>query len=200
MARDRAGRPEAKPLRLFVALVPPPAAIDAVERAAAPWRDRWAGARWERPEKMHFTLRFLGRTFPRLVAWVEESCRSVAGATEPFTVRLQGFGAFPSPGRARVLWVGVGDGGDRLVTLAGAIDSSLAGELEPERRPFTPHLTVARFRAPVSLRGDIEELRATGLEAPAFVADRLTLVRSHLQGPKGSRYEVLAELPLGGAG
>lgn len=197
MARGRAASPEAKPLRLFVAVTPPPEALEALERSIAPWRERLEGAKWERAERMHFTLRFLGRTFPRLVGWVEEACRTVAAAAEPFQARLHGFGTFPSPGRARVLWAGVGEGAAELVALAARLDEALATELEPEERPFTPHLTVARFRTPRRLGEHIEELRATGIGAPPFRVDRIALVRSHLLGPKGSRYETLAELALG---
>ena len=199
MARDRGARPEEKPLRLFVAVTPPPEGLEAVERSIAPWRERLEGARWERAEKMHFTLKFLGRTFPRLVGWVEEVCRSVASEAQPFDVQLAGLGVFPSPGRTRVLWAGVDEGAGSLVEVAAALDEALAAEIDPERRPFTPHLTVARFRTPVSLKAEIDGLRATPIEAPPFPVEHLTLVRSHLMGPEGSRYETLAELSLGSA-
>ena len=66
MARDRSARPEAKPLRLFVAIEVPDGAKDAVARAFAPWREAHPRARWTPRENQHVTLKFLGRTWPRL--------------------------------------------------------------------------------------------------------------------------------------
>lgn len=196
MGRNRASRPEAKPLRLFAAADLPEGQRAAVGELIAPWRERLAGGRWDPPEKWHVTLKFLGRTWPRLVGRVEDACRETAGSVEPFDVRLTGLGVFPSPGRARVLWVGLEDPADGLSRLAGGLDERLAEEFEPEKRPFTPHLTVARFRSPVRVP-DPEALRQTETSAPPFRVDRLVLYRSHLLGPRGSRYEVVGEFPLG---
>ena len=197
MARDRAARPEAKPVRLFAAVDLPPGHRAAAEEALAPWRQRLEGGRWDPPEKWHVTLKFLGRTWPRLVEWVGEACAAVAAEVAPFEVRLDGLGVFPSPGRARVLWVGLDDPAEGMVRLAAGLEGRLAEEFPPEKRAFTPHLTVARFRRPISVREEIEDLRATGFDAGPFTVDRLILYRSHLMGPKGSRYEVVGELPLG---
>lgn len=197
MGRDRASRPEAKPLRLFVAVEMREEQRTAVAAAIEPWRDRLPGGRWESPEKWHVTLKFLGRTFPRLVPWVEERCREVAGRVAPFDVSLGGLGVFPAGSRARVLWVGIDDPGGGLVELAAGLEDGLAPEFRAEKRPFTPHLTVARFREPVRVRDQVEELRATRVEAEPFAVDRLLLVRSHLMGPRGSRYETIGECPLG---
>lgn len=197
MARDRASRPEGKPLRLFAAADVPEGHLEAIEALIAPWRERLPGGRWDPPEKWHVTLKFLGRTWPRLVGRVEEACREAAAAVEPFEVRLTGLGVFPSPRRARVLWVGLDDPGKGLGRLAAGLDARLADEFEPEKRGFTPHLTVARFRETVRIP-DPEALRAAECSAPPFAVDRLVLYRSHLLGPRGSRYEAMEEFPLGG--
>lgn len=195
MARDRAGRPEAKPLRLFVAVDPPASALEVAEEAMRPWRERLAEARWVRPENHHVTLRFLGRTWPRLASFVESACRDTAEKAEPFQISLSGAGVFPGPTRARVLWVGLDDPTRGLSALAAGLDERLASEFPPEKRGFTAHLTVARIRQPV--RVDRDELAATTVETPPFDVDRLLLYRSHLS-PRGARYEVVGEYPLGG--
>jgi 2'-5' RNA ligase len=145
---------------------------------------------------MHFTLKFLGRAWPRLVGWIEETCRRAASEVEAFEVRLGGLGVFPGPGRARVLWVGADDPRQGFRRLAAGLDEGLASEFKPEKRAFTPHLTVARFRTPVLVKDEIEELRATEVDAPPFLVEQLRLVRSHLS-PRGSRYETVGEFPLG---
>lgn len=193
MARDRASRPQARSLRLFVAFDVAEQALDALERAEAPLRELHPRARWVPRRNRHVTLKFLGSTWPRLVAWVHETVREVAAGSGPVTTRLTGLGAFPNARRARVMWAGLEDPEGRLGALAGALDDALAREFTPERRAFTPHLTIARFEPPVPLEGlEIAEARSE-----PFDVDRIVLYRSHLQRP-APVYEPLEEFPLGG--
>ena len=196
MARDRRARPQAESLRLFVAVDMPEEVGIALEEAVRPWRERLDGGRWVPRDNWHVTLKFLGRTYPRLVAMVQSVCGEVAAEVAPFQVRVSGLGVFPGPGRARVLWAGLDDREGRLVELAAALDSRLAKEFTPEKRAFTPHLTVARFNPPVTMREHAEALAAAEIGAPEFVVDRLVLYRSHLS-PRGARYEALEGFPLG---
>lgn len=192
MARDRASRPEAKPLRLFVAVDVPGEILDIVQAAVAPVRERFPRARWVPAQNQHVTLKFLGSTWPRLVDWVSETVAEVARGSEPFQSRVTGLGAFPSARRARVLWAGLDDPGGHMAGVAAALDQALAREFAPEKRGFTAHLTVARFEPPVPL-GD--ELDAAVTSEP-FVVDRLILYRSHLQRP-APVYESFGEFSLG---
>jgi 2'-5' RNA ligase len=197
MARNRAARPEAKPLRLFAAVDVPPRVKETVVEAVAPWRERFPKARWVPAENWHVTVKFMGRTWPRLADWVEEACRDAASVIRPFRASLTGLGVFPGPTRARVLWVGLKDREGSLSALAGALDDRLAKEFAPEKRPFHAHLTVARFNPPHSLRDLIDDLQATTVEARPFNVRRLVLYRSHLS-PRGARYEPIGKFPLGG--
>jgi RNA 2',3'-cyclic 3'-phosphodiesterase len=197
MARDRAARPEARPLRLFAAVDIPPPAKDAVARALEPWRERFPSGRWVRAENWHVTVKFLGRTWPRLVQWVHEACRAASGGIRPFRVGLEGLGVFPGPTRARVLWAGLDDSDGGLRALAAALDERLEREFPPEKRGFTAHLTVARFNPPVRIPDRAKELEATRIEASPFRVGELVLYRSHLS-PRGARYEPLDRFPLRG--
>jgi 2'-5' RNA ligase len=197
MGRDRAARPEAKPLRLFAAVDVPDRAKEEVVEAVAPWRERLAKGRWVPPENWHVTVKFMGRTWPRLVDWLEEACRDAATSIRPFRLSLDGLGVFPGPTRARVLWAGFKDPEGSLLALARALDDRLAREFKPEKRPFRGHLTVARFNPPVPMREVTGELEATRLDAEPFEVRSLVLYRSHLS-PKGARYEALRTYPLRG--
>ena len=194
MARDRASRPEARPLRLFVAVDIAEDAKALAAGAIAPWRERFPKARWVPAENWHVTLKFLGSTWPRLVDWVTGTVATVAAAHGPFEISLDGLGSFPSARRARVVWVGLADPSGGLAALAGALADGLATEFEPERRAFTAHLTVARSDPPVTLP---EEFAATELRSEPFAIDRLVIYRSHLQRP-APRYEPLQAFPLAG--
>jgi 2'-5' RNA ligase len=192
MGRDRASRPEAKPLRLFVAIEIPEDAKDAVEAAFAPWREAFPKARWVPRENLHVTLKFLGRTWPRLTDWVPERVREAVSEFEPFDTRLLGVGSFPSPKRGRALWAAFEDAGP-IAGVAAEIESALADEFAPEKRPFHPHLTVARSDPPLKLPSTYT---GTGLESEEWEVDHVVLFRSHLRRP-APVYEPLARFPLG---
>jgi len=142
----------------------------------------------------HVTLRFLGTVTEvrrdRLLATLDED---IDGA--PFTVRLTGLGAFPKPSRATVLWVGVDDPTGGLERLAGRCEEAArAVGLEPEERPFHPHVTLARIRPALSVAALIDGTVKAGVR---FRVDVVTLYRT-LTGGKGARYEVADTIDLTG--
>ena len=138
------------------------------------------------PSSWHLTVRFLGQTpvdrATRIVAALDRLEKGTA-----FDVRFGRIGGYPRPKRARVVWLGVGARNDRLTHLAYIVNDALEGiGLAAARRPFKPHLTVARARKPV----DVSPLVAS---CPSFdipmVARSLVLYRSELL-PSGARYTV----------
>ncbi len=193
MARDRAKRPEARPLRLFVAIDVPEDVRELVARGVDAIRERYPKARWVPPANQHVTLRFLGSTWPRLVEPVTRAVADVAAAHAPFETRVSELGAFPSARRARVLWVALEDPSARLARISAALDEALAKDFPPEKRAFTPHLTVARFEPPVGLD---EEIVGSSVQSRPFAVDELVLYRSHLRRP-APVYEPLSTFPLG---
>jgi 2'-5' RNA ligase len=193
MARDRASRPEAKPLRLFIAIEVDPKAKERAITAIEPWQRSFPKARWVPPENWHVTMKFLGTTWPRLMGWVEEQIGSSAATASRFETRLTGLGAFPSAGRARVVWVGLDDAGGAMTSLAASLDEALAMEFAPEKRPFQAHLTVARSDPPLRLPAAFAETR---LESEPFAVGRILLIRSHLRRP-APWYEPIGTYALG---
>ncbi len=186
---------EGKPLRLFAAVEIPQRTKDEVERAIAPLQERYPQGKWVRPENWHVTVKFLGRTMPTLVEGVREACALATERMRPFRVELRSPGAFPRPSGARVLWVGLRDEGEGLGVIARALDRELERDFPPEKRPFTAHLTVARFDPRVRI--EPAELESAVPEPSAFRVGELVLFRSHLS-PKGARYEPLERFALRG--
>lgn len=193
MGRDRAARPHAKPLRLFVAVEIPEAVKDAVEEAFLSWREEFPKVRWAPRENWHVTLKFLGRTWPRLADLVPLQVEAAARDVESFRTRVTGVGGFPSPTKARVLWAGLDDEDGRASVLAARIEG-LLDDFPAEKRPFHPHLTVARSDPPVKLPPEFAE---TPLVTEEWEVDHVVLFRSHLRRP-APLYEPLASFPLGG--
>jgi 2'-5' RNA ligase len=185
--------PDPEQRRLFVAVAMPTWVTPAIEAAVAPWMVRFPEARWVAPQDRHVTLNFLGLTPPRLDGWLGDRVREVAGLTQAFEIHLAGLGAFPSSRRARVLWVGVKDESGHLATMVKALESGLAPEFAPERRPFTPHVTVARSDPALEVPS---EYTASPLTAAVPVRE-IVLFRS-VGGRPSARYEALELFPLGG--
>jgi RNA 2',3'-cyclic 3'-phosphodiesterase len=151
---------------------------------------------WTRPAAFHLTLRFLGNGVPpEVIEKMRHGLRSIADATAPFIVRAHGAGAFPSLNRPRVIWIGLIDG--QLGPLAAEVETlSVNCGFEPERRPFTPHLTIGRVRNPKRdprMREALEQ--AANLDFGSCSIELMTLYRSHLS-PHGATYEALATLPF----
>lgn len=161
-----------------------------------------AGAhlRWIPEGNLHFTVRFLGEITPAQLAQVKLVTREVAAATVPFRLDLHGVGAFPSPQRPQIVWVGVREGAAELAALSTALDAGLMRHQFPaEKREYVAHLTVARVR---DRRGWGDLVRALAgfrdVEVGAQRVEHVTVMESHLH-PRGARYTVVEEVPLGHA-
>jgi 2'-5' RNA ligase len=199
VARDRSSRPEATPLRLFIAVDVPDDVKAGVREAIEPFRSTTSPVRWTAPEGWHVTLKFLGATWPRLVDEVRQAIQAVASATTRFETELGDLGTFPRPNRARVLWVGLTDSDGRFASMVRQLDERLLEHFRAEKRDFTPHLTLGRLNPPANLHDASPELLAVSVSSPRFAVEELVLYRSHLS-PRGARYEAVERFPLRAAG
>lgn len=155
-------------------------------------REPGVSVRWVRPELMHLTLAFLGEVSGDFIESAMVRLGEVSPQHKAFKMQLKELGAFPSPARARVVWIGTEQGKGEVCALqTGVVKALCAVGYQPERRPFSPHLTIGRLRMP----GDVS--RAVGVQfvSESFLIDRVVLFRSVLQ-PTGPVYSALAEFPL----
>lgn len=169
------------------------ALVDAQQRLQAVAAKRRDDLRWCRPELLHVTLKFLGylprAQIPELIQCVARRAAQV----ETIDASLSAVGVFGSPRRARVLHVAVTDPSKALTRLANGFDE----DAEPfgvarETRPYTPHITLARWRQP----GNATAFLTTGSFEPIAVQfDVLRLYESQ-PGRSGSRYTILSESAL----
>jgi 2'-5' RNA ligase len=186
--------------RLFVAVPVADDVREAVGRlmeelAGAPIDVRGPGQpRWVRVEGLHLTLRFLGATPDARLQELSEAVAVTAREVAPFHLELTGGGAFPTPQRPRVLWIGIGEGETELAALARRLDGELQRLGWPsDSRPLQAHLTLARTDGVPGAdekAGRLIEL-ARDLRL-GWQADSLVLYKSHQErGP--TRYEALVE-------
>jgi len=159
-------------------------------RDDSPWIK---GLRWLEPEAWHLTLQFLGHVDESALPALSAACQQAAARTPAFELVISDAGAFGSPRRAGILWVGVQEGRAQLAALHEVL---LAGT-EPlgfarEAREFEAHITVARIRPP----GDVRELLPHMPFSPlAMRVHELVLFRSHLL-QHGAQYERIFGCPL----
>ncbi|HEX5741122.1 MAG TPA: RNA 2',3'-cyclic phosphodiesterase [Pilimelia sp.] len=206
---EGAGPPAAGPatVRLFVAVDPPPAAtrhlaahVDTLAVAAA--RGRGVNPRLVPPDRWHLTVAFLGEVAAArqgdaaaavaagVSAW--ERYTAAGGGSQRPALRLAGGGRFGG-GQATVLWVGVAGELDTVAHLARQVRAALRqARLPHDRKPFRPHLTLARPGTRVDVADDIAALDR--YRGPVWSVTGLRLMRSQL-GPT-PRYTVVAEVPL----
>lgn len=151
------------------------------------------GARWLKPDNLHLTLKFLGNCDPAIVEAIDQTLRGVAERRHAFTFSLDGLGVFPSLRRARVLWVGVGEGTTLFEELAEDIEHAVE-ELgfQPETRPFHAHVTLARLKNPALIAESTLQDRRLALPTQPLTAASITLFRS-LLSPHGAQYSVVSE-------
>ena len=185
-------------MRLFVAVVPPDEVLEHLAEHLAPRVEAGPDLRWADRDQWHVTLAFLGAVTDRRLDELTEAIAVSAARRAPLTLRVGGAGSFPNPYAARVLWAGVrtveGDLGSVATGIRTACNSVGA---TPDGTRFRAHVTLARFGRPTEATRWIRAL--DGYEGPAWQADHVSLVESHLGEGRGRRprYEVLAELPLG---
>jgi RNA 2',3'-cyclic 3'-phosphodiesterase len=186
-------------VRLFVAIVPPEAAVAELSEQVAPLRTAWPGLRWTGPASWHVTLAFLGETRDEVLPGLSERLERAAGRHLALPLAVAGGGAFPRPRRATVVWAGLRADQPALAALAASVAAGArrAGAPPPdEGRRFRPHLTLAWLREPADASALVADLAA--LAGQPWTARRVSLIRSHPPpGPgRPPRYEELASWPL----
>ena len=145
-------------------------------------------ASWERTEKLHITLKFLGEIAADRVEALSGAASRAAQTMRPFTLAVEGAGAFPPHGSPRILWLGVKDASPSLAVLQKRLEEECAtAGFAREERAFHPHLTLARIRAPQGARKLANVHQETGFAAMEFAVADLVIMCSEL-GAGGSRY------------
>ena len=174
--------------RLFAAIRPPAIVRDALTDLM----EGVSGARWQNDEQLHLTLRFVGEIDRHGAEAVAAALGTVRFAA--FSLRIHGLGSFDRRGGGGgALWAGF-ERSEELLHLQRKIERACqSAGLAPERRAFTPHLTLARGRRGAESHARFLA-RHAGLTLPPFSVDSFGLFESHL-GAGRAHYEMAVRYP-----
>ena len=175
--------------RLFVAIRPP----EHIRDLLLDTMDDSPDFRWQDDGQLHLTLRFIGEV-ERPVA---EDLADALGRTRapPFAFRIKGVGRFDQR-NSGALWAGV-EPREPLAALAAKIERLCQQcGLEPERRLFHPHITLARWRGHRSREAEDFVALRRAIASEPFAVEAFALFESRLSR-HGAHYEEVANYPLG---
>ena len=174
--------------RLFIAIRPPEDIRDLLIDAMAESSD----FRWQNDDQLHLTLRFIGEVERPVAEDLADVLARVRA--EPFQLWIAGVGRFEQRSSG-ALWAAV-EPKEPLAALAAKIERTcVALGLEPERRAFHPHITLARWKGRRTREvQDFLERRRDLASAP-FAVSEFILFESRLSR-HGAHYEPVAEYSL----
>jgi 2'-5' RNA ligase len=183
-------------IRAFVAVDLETQTVQKIAAAIVQLRPRIPGIRWLPPANFHLTLKFLGDIEEAKVAPIAAALERELYPFSCFTINAKGLGVFPDLKRPRILWVGLVGG--ELNALASTAEKALVPfGFAAERRSFTPHLTIGRWRqfngSPKELGDEIEKWR--GHDFGRSNVHEVLLFQSVLK-PEGAVYRPLKTVAL----
>jgi 2'-5' RNA ligase len=174
--------------RLFVAIRPPEPIRDLLIDAM----DDSPDFRWQGDEQLHLTLRFVGEVERPVADDLADALGRIHA--QPFSVRIAGVGRFEQR-NSGALWAGI-EPKAPLTALAAKIERVCQQTgLEPERRAFFPHITLARWKGRRSREVADFLQRRRGLSSEPFVVAEFILFESRLSR-HGAHYEPIADYAL----
>jgi RNA 2',3'-cyclic 3'-phosphodiesterase len=192
---------EDSPLRTFIAIeLPDDVRLELAKLIAALKKPRFGFVRWVNPQGIHLTLKFMGSVNHEKVGEINEVIKSAAAAGHRFSLDMSGLGFFPNSRRPRVFWIGITGDLEILLKLQADIDAGTEKLGFPgEKRPFSPHITLARINEgslPNDLADFVKDTGRPGFEKKFHIeVDAVCLMRSELLRT-GARYSKLFEAVL----
>jgi 2'-5' RNA ligase len=134
-------------LRTFLAIDFPSHIIEKINRIQKSLNKLGSSnIRWVKPENIHLTLKFLGEIELSRIQQIKNDMDVISNEYQPFHIKLKGIGAFPHWRQPRIIWIGI-DKSETLILLANQLEMNMRSlGCQHEKRPFSPHLTIGRFR------------------------------------------------------
>ncbi len=185
-----------KGIRTFIGIFPPPHIQSAIEDILLPLKPNASVIRWEKQEKFHVTVKFLGDVLPEQLRQLQSSLNQEGRSIRRFEIPLTTIGCFPAERSPKIVWIGSSrDENTLLVDYFKAVEiACTSAGFKKEERPFHPHITLGRVKGKIS-ENLIKKIENTTFEPLQFLCTELLIMKSDLS-PSGSAYSQLSSIPL----
>ncbi len=185
--------------RIFIAINLP----NNIKQELLSYKTKWPDLpiRWAGPDNLHITLIFVGSVKNNQISEINEIIKSVAGNYQPFFVKLEKVCYSPKnviP--PRMVWVeGVKNEileGIKTGLEKGLLNSRTCSFFRPEKRSFTPHITLGRIKEWLWRRIELEERPEVNEDIDlSFEVTAIDLMESKLTS-RGAQYTILDSIKL----
>ena len=177
-------------MRLFIAALLPDYIVEEIGNYIDSLKDNIDGVKWEKPEKLHLTLKFLGDVDEEQIDEISALLNVLAKTYSPFKVNLKEFGGFPRLKNPKVLYVGLSQN-EELTKFHSELDHGMFEiGFEKEERKFIPHVTIGRVKKRISIDKVYKISKIT------FELNQIGIIKSELRR-EGSVYTPLKIFKLG---
>lgn len=151
--------------------------------------------RWVHPEDLHITLAFLGRTDEESLKKTIQRVKDASKQSSSFSLTVKRIGTFGSPASPRILWTDVSESSSLYAIRDKVYNACQLEGYELDKRPFTPHITIARkWAGETAFRKEL--LSPFNLSEPlTFEVKEIVLFRTHLE--RSPKYETVETFMLG---
>ncbi len=148
-----------------------------------------------KPENIHLTMKFLGEIEENSIPGINRRLEFLS-KLPGFNISLRGVGVFPNIGYIRVVWIGVGEGAEKIIRIHSEIDKNLKDMRFKTDKNFHPHLTIARVKFPEKKEYLKNIIRKNSTrDFGGFRVDRIEIMESRLS-PEGPEYSAIHEIRL----
>jgi RNA 2',3'-cyclic 3'-phosphodiesterase len=187
-------------IRSFLAFELPTQIRETLSAISAEGKAALRDIRWVRVANIHLTVVFMGNVAATQIEPIKEVVAGACDDYAPFRIQVSGIGTFGNRRNLRVLWIGLTGDGGRMSVFRDQLQQGLAPfGIEAERRPYKPHLTLARFQKGASAGRALGALleKYQDVTSPEVLLEELVLFKSDLE-PGGAVYTPMGTWPLRG--
>ncbi|MEX0792743.1 MAG: RNA 2',3'-cyclic phosphodiesterase [Pirellulaceae bacterium] len=187
-------------VRCFLAVEIPAGIARKATRVGRKLEETGAKIRLVETENLHLTTNFLGDVTTEDLVDISRAAIDVAERHSPFTLELSGCGAFPEISRARIAWIGAGQGSSPFCDLQRDLANRLADiGFPPDRtKQFHPHLTLGRIQHPTDSLIEVMSRLAEENESLGDVPVDEVVVYASTLDRTGPKYTIIGRAPLVG--
>jgi 2'-5' RNA ligase len=179
--------------RLFVALIVPKEIKKKITEFRKEILSDWGKYKWEKEEKIHLTLKFIGEVDDIKVEKISQSLNFIENYSK-FVCRFSSFGFFFKRGIAKILWVGISTD-NSIYKLVDDINNNLEKfSIQKDERKFKSHLTLLRLKNKES-KNFIKSFENFVIPEINFIIDEAALIKSELL-PDSSKYTEIKKYKL----